>query len=71
MPAMINSLYGLDGRLVVEALADVETILSDLDEASFPGCITDPLQQLFDDVRRECGVAMGNEKQRNFSAENQ
>ncbi|XP_019356791.1 PREDICTED: maestro heat-like repeat-containing protein family member 7 [Gavialis gangeticus] len=51
VPAMINSLYGLDGRLVVEALADIETILSGLDEASFPGCITDPLQQLFDDDR--------------------
>ncbi|XP_077679637.1 maestro heat-like repeat-containing protein family member 7 isoform X6 [Eretmochelys imbricata] len=50
VPAMINSLCGVDGRLVVEALADVKKILRGLDGASYVGCITSPLRLLFDDV---------------------
>ncbi|XP_043376465.1 maestro heat-like repeat-containing protein family member 7 isoform X7 [Dermochelys coriacea] len=49
VPAMINSLCGVDGRLVVEALADVKKILRGLDGASYAGCITSPLRLLFDD----------------------
>ncbi|XP_077679636.1 maestro heat-like repeat-containing protein family member 7 isoform X5 [Eretmochelys imbricata] len=49
VPAMINSLCGVDGRLVVEALADVKKILRGLDGASYVGCITSPLRLLFDD----------------------
>nr|XP_042707452.1 maestro heat-like repeat-containing protein family member 7 [Chrysemys picta bellii] len=52
VPAMINSLFGVDGRLVVEALADVKKILRGLDVASYVGCITSPLRLLFDDVRQ-------------------
>ncbi|XP_043376460.1 maestro heat-like repeat-containing protein family member 7 isoform X2 [Dermochelys coriacea] len=51
VPAMINSLCGVDGRLVVEALADVKKILRGLDGASYAGCITSPLRLLFDDER--------------------
>ncbi|XP_077679632.1 maestro heat-like repeat-containing protein family member 7 isoform X1 [Eretmochelys imbricata] len=51
VPAMINSLCGVDGRLVVEALADVKKILRGLDGASYVGCITSPLRLLFDDER--------------------
>ncbi|XP_065265354.1 maestro heat-like repeat-containing protein family member 7 [Emys orbicularis] len=51
VPAMINSLCGVDGRLVVEALADVKKILRGLDVASYVGCITSPLRLLFDDER--------------------
>ncbi|XP_065412105.1 maestro heat-like repeat-containing protein family member 7 [Chrysemys picta bellii] len=54
VPAMINSLCGMDGRLVVEALADVKKILRGLDVASYVGCITSPLRLLFDDVRQRC-----------------
>uniref|UniRef100_A0A8C3H6P2 Maestro-like HEAT-repeats domain-containing protein n=1 Tax=Chrysemys picta bellii TaxID=8478 RepID=A0A8C3H6P2_CHRPI len=54
VPAMINSLFGVDGRLVVEALADVKKILRGLDVASYVGCITSPLRLLFDDVRQRC-----------------
>ncbi|KAM7162955.1 LOW QUALITY PROTEIN: maestro heat-like repeat-containing protein family member 7, partial [Macrochelys suwanniensis] len=49
VPAMINSLCEVDGRLVVEALADVKKILRGLDGASYVGCITSPLRLLFDD----------------------
>ncbi|CAM2119024.1 unnamed protein product [Caretta caretta] len=51
VPAMINSLCGVDGRLVVEALADVKKILRGLDGASYVVCITSPLRLLFDDER--------------------
>ncbi|XP_039342156.1 maestro heat-like repeat-containing protein family member 7 isoform X13 [Mauremys reevesii] len=51
VPAMINSLCGVDGRLVVEALADVKKILRGLDVASYVGCITSLLRLLFDDER--------------------
>ncbi|XP_074859592.1 maestro heat-like repeat-containing protein family member 7 isoform X2 [Carettochelys insculpta] len=51
VPAMINSLCGVDGRLVVEALADVKKILRGPDGASYVDCITSPLRVLFDDER--------------------
>uniref|UniRef100_A0A8C4WE18 HEAT repeat-containing protein 7A n=1 Tax=Gopherus evgoodei TaxID=1825980 RepID=A0A8C4WE18_9SAUR len=54
VPAMIHSLCGVDGRLIVEALADVKKILRGLDVASYVGCITSLLRLLFDDVRQRC-----------------
>uniref|UniRef100_A0A8C4K0Z5 Uncharacterized protein n=1 Tax=Dromaius novaehollandiae TaxID=8790 RepID=A0A8C4K0Z5_DRONO len=52
VPAMMKSLQGVDGRLVVEALANVGNILSGLEKASYTSCITRPLRLLFDDVRK-------------------
>ncbi|XP_075792155.1 maestro heat-like repeat-containing protein family member 7 isoform X1 [Pelodiscus sinensis] len=51
VPVMINSLCGVDGRLVVEALADVKKIFRGLDGASYVGCIIGTLKPLFDDER--------------------
>nr|XP_013817232.1 PREDICTED: probable proline--tRNA ligase, mitochondrial [Apteryx mantelli mantelli] len=50
VPAMMKSLQGVDGRLVVEALANVGNILSGLDRAGYTSCITRPLRFLFDDI---------------------
>ncbi|XP_010213736.1 PREDICTED: tetratricopeptide repeat protein 4 [Tinamus guttatus] len=57
VPAMMSSLQGLDGKLVVEALANVGNILRGLDTAGCASCITRPLRLLFDDERPSVRLA--------------
>lgn len=52
LPAMIKSLSGMDGRLYVETVTEIEKILAGPEGADYISNIILSLQELFSDVRQ-------------------